>query len=709
MTQLSPVPLPLSRKQLVSGIALLVLALLAFGPSLGAHPLMDDHLFFAWLEQTPWPEATWQRLTGNWIPYFNQMQMYRPASGIVQVLAYQLFGTWSLPHHLLNLVLHCLTGFLAGILTFRLTQNSGAGWCAAALLLLHPRGGLGVSLIYNFYDPLVGCLLLIALLCLWSLKFQSARGRVWRYLGLWGSVAWALGSKESALPLAGVLLLADLLWNNTTVKVKSLLCRHGIPVASLALYLVARANFVGHPFRTHAHPSAFPLPPRSELWAFLWSGLLLAFCVVGAIIIQRWPRAKAQMPPQSAWMLLWCGLMLWPAVHFCSQVTLRPWFFDERYWYVPLVPMSVFSGSLLLHGGMVSSLLGSALVAVTFPLPLGPLLAAMLFFISGPLQLLHRDEEIRSFVLALFAVALAIILGTKCGEIRLRADEAATIQQQIGRVVWETPAGGPVVLLNFSEETVEPRRSLNGTLQWLIQPPFFSEDLNARLFFAYPTWDSPPTNRFRDRTTPELVGPIYQRRPVHVYLWNTQKRELEFVKVSKEMAGLELGAVSPLPMEPASQTEANRSWSSSTALDPKNDRHIAIQILVEKPLPPLKDLGVTIGWFSDGFDSSLRRDQPLSRKTERLLFPSGELGKMIRRTPAEVTVWFSPGNYVDWLFGGNIARLEIAPDDGFRVLAVQLFSRIPEKVFQEALRLTHYRHPERSFLQVGESWWVLEH
>jgi hypothetical protein len=82
---------------------------------------------------------------------------------------------------------------------------------------------------------------------------------------------------------------------------------------------------------------------------------------------------------------------------------------------------------------------------------------------------------------------------------------------------------------------------------------------------------------------------------------------------------------------------------------------------------------------------------------------------MIRRTPAEVTVWFSPGNYVDWLFGGNIARLEIAPDDGFRVLAVQLFSRIPEKVFQEALRLTHYRHPERSFLQVGESWWVLEH
>jgi hypothetical protein len=132
MPQLFPIPLSVRRRQLIPGTALLFLVLLAFGPSLGAHPLMDDHLFFAWLEQTPWPEAIWQRLTGNWIPYFNQMQMYRPVSGIVQVLTYQLFGIWSLPHHLLNLVLHCLTSLLAGILTFRLTQNPGAGWCAAA-------------------------------------------------------------------------------------------------------------------------------------------------------------------------------------------------------------------------------------------------------------------------------------------------------------------------------------------------------------------------------------------------------------------------------------------------------------------------------------------------------------------------------------------------------------------------------------------------
>ena len=68
------------------------LALMAYWPVLDAHPLMDDHLFFSWLEQTPWQTAFWQRFTGNWIPYFNQIQMYRPVSGGVQVLTYRLFG-----------------------------------------------------------------------------------------------------------------------------------------------------------------------------------------------------------------------------------------------------------------------------------------------------------------------------------------------------------------------------------------------------------------------------------------------------------------------------------------------------------------------------------------------------------------------------------------------------------------------------------------
>src|SRR6266480_875624 len=133
------------------GPALATLTLAAFWPVLNSHPLMDDHLFFSWLEKTPWREAIWERLTGNWIPNFPHLRMYRPVSGLWQVAMYQLFKANPLPHHLVNLLLHCATSVLAGLLAFRLSDNKKTGWLVASLMLVHPRAALGVSLIYNFY------------------------------------------------------------------------------------------------------------------------------------------------------------------------------------------------------------------------------------------------------------------------------------------------------------------------------------------------------------------------------------------------------------------------------------------------------------------------------------------------------------------------------------------------------------------------------
>src|SRR5215471_7195187 len=99
---------------------LLVLSVAAFWPVLRSYPLMDDYLFFSWLERTPWRDALWQRFTGNWIPYFAQMQMYRPVSGLWQVVAYQVFRANPLPHHLLNLCLHGGACVLVGILAYSL-------------------------------------------------------------------------------------------------------------------------------------------------------------------------------------------------------------------------------------------------------------------------------------------------------------------------------------------------------------------------------------------------------------------------------------------------------------------------------------------------------------------------------------------------------------------------------------------------------------
>src|SRR2546429_9977755 len=118
-------------------------------------------------------------------------------------------------------------------------------------------------------------------------------------------------------------------------------------------------------------------------------------------------------------MLRWCGFMLLPAVHFCSQVTLRPWFFDERYWYVPLVPLTVLAGMLLARGGWLSSALGATILAVTFPGTVGVLLAAMVFLVSISGFRRPYEEELQTNVALLFAIPLAPFTGQRGSRIKL--------------------------------------------------------------------------------------------------------------------------------------------------------------------------------------------------------------------------------------------------------------------------------------------------
>src|SRR5206468_1608161 len=151
-------------------LGLIVLAVVGFWPVLNAHPLMDDHLFFSWLARTPWREALWQRLTANWIPDFPQLQMYRPVSGLWQVITYHFFQANALPHHLLNLLLHGGTCLLAGALACGLTGNRKTGWLAGGLLLVHPRAALGVSLIFNFTDILSAFLMMLSLVVLYAVR-----------------------------------------------------------------------------------------------------------------------------------------------------------------------------------------------------------------------------------------------------------------------------------------------------------------------------------------------------------------------------------------------------------------------------------------------------------------------------------------------------------------------------------------------------------
>jgi hypothetical protein len=483
------------------------------------------------------------------------------------------------------------------------------------------------------------------------------------------------------------------------VRARSIMARHTISLGLLVVYLTARSRFIGHPLRTHAHATSFPLPPNAELWAFLWDAVLLVVCLSGVLSIRRIPRLRLALPPNSDWMVLWCGLMALPAVHFCSQVTLRPWFLDERYWYVPLLPLSVFAGSLLSHGGSISSILGAVILGLALPLPLGPFMAGMALLVAGPLRLLHRDVEVQAVIVALFGAALATLLWNGCREIRLRADEAANVHRQITRVVQETPAGRPIALLNFTEETVEPRRSFNGDLQWLLQPPFFAEDLNLRLFFAYPTWDSPPTNRFRDRTTGDLANVLLSGiHTARVYFWEPQRREFVFVGVRgvRPERNPSAGEAQELAMNPG-RVERDTRWSSKGLnVDPRQYRSLSIRLVRDQGFHVARDPQVTVGWLAQS--SHFLHGESLQ------LSLTG-LGQVLTTPPIRMKLEFPAAKYVDWLMSEKIAEVRVTADEGFRILAAAMPTRLFDKTVspEAGLALTHYRYPERRFLQIGET------
>jgi hypothetical protein len=118
-----------------------------------------------------------------------------------------------------------------------------------------------------------------------------------------------------------------------------------------------------------------------------------------------------------------------------------------------------------------------------------------------------------------------------------------------------------MAFLNFSETSVEREASFNGDLQWLLQPPFFREDLNRRLFFSYSTWDFPPRNRFRDRTSAELISELEKGKPVAVYSWNVALRKLEFLGTkgwSRERATASLPI--EVALKPSSEPSSGRPY-----------------------------------------------------------------------------------------------------------------------------------------------------
>jgi hypothetical protein len=687
---------------------------------LNSHPLMDDHLFFSWLEKTPWREAIRQRLTGNWVLDFPQLQMYRPVSGLWQVAMYQIFGANPLPNHLTSLFLHLGVSFLAGILAYQLSANKKAGWVVSASMMAHPRVALSVSLIFNFYDLLVADLMLGSLVWLhWARRDQEFRSVALRVTPIWLCTGLALGSKEVALPIAFVLLLADSAWRSDSKNEKSdspmrgrrfMLCHSGTLVLT-AIYLFARAYFIGHPFRTHNPERAFPLPANSLAWAFFWDGLVLSFCLGGAVLIKGWPKLKQRLPKESSWMLLWCGSMLLPPIHFCSQVTLRPWFFDERYWYVPLVSLNVFAGSLLTYGTLLSSALGGAIMMMTLPGRVGLFLGLGICSVAVMLSNSRAGAKLQRAMGALALAALTLQLWRQCSSIRLRADEAENLHSELREVIAEV-SKAPIAFLEFTESNVEKRQPFNGDLQWLLGPPFLKENIADRVFFAYPTWDSPPTNRFRDRTTIGLLERPNGVSSAKVYRWNGRTSRLEpvYARTPLYSSGSKASDYQSLAMkrvggvgdvDPISENNEEVWDSGDVSHDPRVFRYVGLSFSAPKRSELNGPLIIKFQWVS-----SQSADWSTAKEIEARLDEHDVAGT---EAESKLGLWLFPGRCVDWLLGGSITRLKVLANSPLELNPLQLAPALPTRVLREGHHVNVYAFPIMNFQWMAEFWWNRDH
>jgi len=188
-----------------AGLGALVLVAYANSLSLG---LAEDSQFL--LTQDPRLQAlTWQNLAlifskSYWWPVAGDL-IYRPITTLSLLLNHAVAGG-PFGYHLVNLLLHAANVWLVWKLAARLLQPRAA-WCAAALWAVHPIATEAVDNVVGRADLLAAMAVLAGLLIYGGATRQSGPRR---WLALFAVAAAGAFSKESAVVLAGLMLLSDM-------------------------------------------------------------------------------------------------------------------------------------------------------------------------------------------------------------------------------------------------------------------------------------------------------------------------------------------------------------------------------------------------------------------------------------------------------------------------------------------------------------------
>ncbi len=139
-----------------------------------------------------------------WAGFHNDRSgLYRPLTVLSFALNYFLSGTVPTLYHLLNLLLHSTTALLLYVFCRICSRRRDLALISALLFATHPIQTECVAGLVGRAD------ILAALFCLLALCLHLQRSR-WSYLGAGLAMIAALLSKESAVVLPALFLLADL-------------------------------------------------------------------------------------------------------------------------------------------------------------------------------------------------------------------------------------------------------------------------------------------------------------------------------------------------------------------------------------------------------------------------------------------------------------------------------------------------------------------
>jgi tetratricopeptide (TPR) repeat protein len=299
---------------------------------------------------------------------------YRPLFLLWLRINDAVFGNHAWGWHFTTILVHVVATLLVYLLALRLGISGDAALLAALIFGLHPAHIEAVAWISGVTEPLFGVLLLASFLA--YVRWRGERGRKWELVSL-ALFALALGEKETALILPGLLLVYDWIfgteWGRPLALRRSLVwcgeaLRRTWPYFFLiVLYVPARiyalkgfsygARLLSNKQLVFTWPSLFwfwirhlilpvglssfynfPVVVHPTLKNFIFPGIL-DVCVAVALFVGVHRSRKA------AFFALWPVLPLIPPSFFCVFIAIDS--AHDRYLYLPSAGFAILIALLL--------------------------------------------------------------------------------------------------------------------------------------------------------------------------------------------------------------------------------------------------------------------------------------------------------------------------------------------------------------------------